>query len=208
MSILKKEHIILGVIGVLTLAGCAQMSTPQPDPSTENGEVIEQGNQMVEETNGTVVEGNLSSEDQASIEASGDAGTEPSDDDMLLYEGALQLADNNYCERIEESTLREDCIETIRAQDILSEAVAASDKSLCGQLSDTKKDVCEVQFDVLAQNVENFRDSTMAEREIMDAAVEAKNAQLCNQIESPQKRENCQTLVQTADEISEYYELP
>lgn len=133
---------------------------------------------------------------------------EVSDDDITLYEGATQLGDTSYCEKIKNSNLREECSESILVQDTVAEAIEMEDIKLCDKLNETKAEVCKVQVEILKKNAENFRDSTPAELDIMKAAVEAGDIEVCNQLQSERKKENCQTNVEAMAEYSQYYDLP
>ena len=122
---------------------------------------------------------------------------EISPEELAIYEGALRLNDESYCEKIANEQLKEKCIKDLADTKIIDEAVQADDKSICKKLEGAKIEVCNIQVDIAEKTLDDMRDLTDEENEIMRRAEEDRDITICDEIESERKRENCQVNVQT-----------
>lgn len=193
----------MSLAGLMLLSACTGTDVDSGVKQTEQPtDQINQTEQVIE-SDEPVVEGEpIPGEDLKTPDE------EASNDDIALYEGAIQLGDASYCEKIQNSKLREECSERILVQDTVSEAIKMEDIKLCDKLNEAKAEVCKVQVEILKKNAENFRDSTLPELDIMQAAVESGDIEVCNQLQSERKKENCQTNVEALAEYDQYYDFP
>lgn len=182
------KHIALGVsmLSLVLFSACAS------DVPQENMETQTETTSSVQENPG----GDRTAEEGVS------------DEDLQLYTGAVELNDANECEKIEDQDTKDQCRADIEDKAVMDEAVRMEDESVCNQLEGQKVEVCKMEVKLADQRKEDFRDSTPQELEIMNSALESGNIQICDQLESERKKENCRTNVQSAAEIEQYYDQP
>lgn len=206
---MKTKIIFSFLIGAtLLLAGCANENVMTSDsPQTEQkAQSVTTGDQAGADTTDTIAEEKMTEEaDNPSLNpGAATVGDSPeldaglySVEDMKLYNGAIQLKDDSFCQKITSNDLKEKCVKDIADNKIIAEAVAKMDSSICEQLQGAKVDLCKMEIALASKSEDDFREATAEESEIMRQAEATKDPSLCDQIESERKRENCVTNVET-----------
>jgi len=79
-----------------------------------------------------------------------EAVPELSEADLAAYQGALQLLDESFCDKITQDIAKQECKTQVTDQKTLNAALAAVDASQCEKMStDDKKEACRTQVEVI-----------------------------------------------------------
>lgn len=74
-----------------------------------------------------------------------------SEADVAAYDGAIQLKDVSYCDKIKDATYLQTCKTDVTDQQKTSEALAKGDPALCGQLStNDRQEACKTHLQISA----------------------------------------------------------
>ena len=169
----NKTILVGAILGMLVLTACAtETGTPTTQP---------QGSQPTATSTGTL---NVQTGEQPAVTSTAPVpAVTHSEADVAAYNGALQLNDATFCDKIKEAGLANGCKIDVSDAIALSDALTRTDATLCDKLSNADKiAACKIQLE--AHN---------KAAELKQAKVAEKNEQvaLYNSIFDSGKWEDC-----------------
>jgi len=115
-----------------------------------------------------------------------------SETDQVAYNGALQLQDLTYCEKITSEDLKKQCVTNVNNKINEDEAIRKLDPTLCDKLEgDDAKSACKLQIDIAKQADIDNAPPTEEENLLYARALKEKNVKLCEEIKNKDLMTSC-----------------
>ena len=121
--------------------------------------------------------------------------------DQAAYEGALQLKDEAFCDKISSEEMRGRCKDDLSNGRILEEAITKADRSLCEKMSNKEyQDACEIKVELAkkekAMKEENEK-NTKAMQDQYNKIIAEGNLEQCDTLTDNNFKLSCKSTVLT-----------
>lgn len=121
--------------------------------------------------------------------------TQMTESDTAAYDGAIELGDPSYCEKISVTSMIEQCKTEVNDESILQEALNEQDEAKCEGLSNKDSAAaCKTKVEVTIdkQNEREERQSQVTEdEELLNKILEEKSFEMCEQIQNKELKDYC-----------------
>jgi hypothetical protein len=112
--------------------------------------------------------------------------------DQAAYEGALQLMDANFCDKISDENLKANCRSNIYSKNVQKEAVKNLNPQICDQITDEDQSAaCKIAVEVAQKQAENRTPIEQTDMEIFQEANNSLDKTKCDKIKNKDYRESC-----------------
>ncbi len=173
------------IVSVLSLTACE--SGPDASIDTAGGSIS--GSGVNRSTNNQTGEIQLDENETTPAK-------EYSEADTAAYQGALQLKDVSFCEKILDGEYKNMCVTDINDKKILEQALETMDAVLCDNLSTEDKTLaCVIKVDVLKAEQKRAVELLQKDTEqsaLSQSIVTAGDHTRCTELADPNQREACE----------------
>ena len=127
--------------------------------------------------------------------------------DEEIYEWAVNLKSTDKCDEIVTASIKKECKEVIESLFLIEEAVKIKEDSLCSKIGlDRYKEICFAKVESVVgkdQATEKMKESSGETLEQMQAAYDAGDVEMCDEIENDDNRYLCRFDVLTEKAVTE-----
>lgn len=131
-----------------------------------------------------------------SVQSSSQQGSQISAADTAAFNGAVQLKDLSFCDKLSTADLKALCKNTINDAKIAADALIKTDASLCSQISNSDKAAaCKIQVEVALkekENAQNFQTDMQKEQQLSDQIVASGDVTRCKELKLPNGQKDCE----------------
>lgn len=169
------KKILALTLGLLVLAGCSTVEAPSVK-TTENISASQQASINVADQ-----KLNSSTIDQLSISAL----------DQVAYDGARQLNDKSYCEKISDAATKQKCLDDLSGKNTTSESISTD----CSKLTADTKSACELQLQIdakVAENNANKQKEIDSQAKLTSEYIKAGDIAKCKSLTLPASNLECE----------------
>lgn len=178
--LIKKLFMVIPTVAILFLAGC--QAEQQSDKSAQN--------------NQNLVPIKQTTDQEAAISTQSYSAA-----NQAAYDGAQQLKDATFCDKITDKDYKKACKDALNDQQYLAEARAKIDAALCARLSTKdKQKACDIQIEVLLKERENNQKQEQNREmagKLRDQIIKAGDLSRCSEIKIEGKKAECEITILT-----------
>ncbi len=131
-----------------------------------------------------------------SVQSSSQQGSQISAADSAALQGAVQLKDLSFCDKLSTAELKDLCKKTINDAKIATEALTKTDASICSQISNSDKAAaCKIQIEVALkekENAQNFQTDMQKDQQLSDQIVASGDVTRCKELKLPNGQKDCE----------------
>ncbi len=171
---MKKLFILLPVMALLFLAGC---QTEKPSESSSQTAPVPAATNVTQ---------------------SAQSSSAP---DRAAYDGAQQLKDPSFCDKISDENYKKACKDAINDQSQLEEAIVKVDAGVCAKISSAdQQKACKIRIEVLLKEQENSKKQEEARKNagtLRDQIIKTGDISRCKEIKIEGKRAECEITILT-----------
>lgn len=183
--LVKKLFIVIPTVMILFLAGCQ----------------AEQQNYKSAQNNQNLLPTTQTADQETAISTRSYSAA-----DQAAYDGAQQLKDTSFCDKISDENYKKTCKDAISDQQYLGEARAKIDTALCARLSTKdKQKACNIQIEVLLKEQENIKKQEESRKNtgtLRDQFVKAGDYKRCQELKIEGYISECEVNILSQKAIS------